>query len=139
MQFGNKESINNSLCQRCGGRCCQGSPGVWISPERFFVIFFDGERLSVEQLRERLPSLGLVLWEKSGVPIPAPMSLESGCSFHAPNGCRLSVTERPCQCLALIPAKETLDKPEGCLCKLPDEFNRSEAQRRWQDYWQKGV
>lgn len=124
------------LCRKCGGRCCQGSPGIWVDPIRFFAIFFQGQQLTRKQLRERLPALGLVLWEKSGVPMPAPRSLASGCAFLGADGCRFSIAERPCQCLALIPAKETLDQLQGCLCKLPDDFSREVSKQRWQDYWQ---
>ncbi|PLY04982.1 MAG: hypothetical protein C0622_02100 [Desulfuromonas sp.] len=123
------------LCRECGGRCCQGSPGVWVDPERFFALFFAGEQLTLEQLRERLPGLGMVLWEKSGVPIPAPRSLSTGCAFLGENGCRFPVAERPCQCLALIPDKATLDLETGCACRLPAEFSRETGQQRWQDYW----
>ena len=129
------DSLNLPLCQECGGRCCQGSPGVWVDPERFFALFFSGQRLTLEQLRVGLPELGLVLWEKSGVPIPAPESLSCGCAFLEADGCRFTVAERPCQCLAMIPAKETLEQP-GCLCQVPGDFNRDVARQRWLEYWQ---
>ncbi len=124
------------LCRECGGRCCQGSPGIWVDPERFFALFFSGQHLTLEQLRERLPELGLVLWEKTGVPIPAPGSLVNGCAFLGIEGCRFAVSERPCQCLALVPKQETLNQQQGCLCQIPEEFSREVARRRWQDYWQ---
>ncbi|HEY5673880.1 MAG TPA: hypothetical protein VIR78_09260 [Malonomonas sp.] len=129
-------SLDQSLCKKCGGRCCQGSPGVWVDPERFFALFFAGQRLPLEQLRERLPVLGLVLWEKGGVPIPAPLSLADGCSFLGDDGCRLPVAARPCQCLALVPTKQTLEQQDGCLCRLPEEFSRQVARQQWQLYWQ---
>ncbi|MHB1399915.1 MAG: hypothetical protein ACYDAI_04325 [Trichloromonadaceae bacterium] len=131
-----RDSLDLPLCQECGGRCCQGSPGVWVDPERFFALFFTGQRLTVEQLHEGLPALGLVLWENSGVPIPAPLSLASGCAFHGADGCGFSVAERPCQCLALIPLTATLAQPQGCLCRVPEAFSREAARRNWQDYWQ---
>ncbi len=124
------------LCRECGGRCCQGSPGIWVDPERFFTLFFSGQHLTLEQLRERLPELGLVLWEKTGVPIPAPGSLVNGCAFLGIEGCRFAVSERPCQCLALVPKQETLNQQQGCLCQIPEEFSREVARQRWQDYWQ---
>ena len=136
MPLENKDAMNLPLCRECGGRCCQGSPGVWVDPERFFAIFFAGQRLTLEQLRERLPEVGLVLWGKSGVPMPAPRSLASGCSFLGEDGCLFTVDERPCQCLALIPNKKTLDREEGCLCQEPDESSRGAAMKKWQDYWQ---
>ncbi len=135
MQLKEREALNLPLCQACGGRCCQGSPGIWVDPERFFTIFFAGQGLTLEQLREHLPELGLVLWEKTGVPIPAPRSLVTGCAFLEADGCRFPVAERPCQCLALIPRKETLAQSEGCLCKLSEGFSRDLARQRWQDYW----
>ena len=131
-------SLDLPLCQECGGRCCKGSPGVWVDPERFFAMFFSGQHLKLEQLRERLPGLGLVLWEKSGVPIPAPRSLASGCSFLGVDGCLFPVAERPCQCLALIPNKETLEQEHGCLCQEQEAFSREAASQLWQDYWSRG-
>lgn len=130
------DSQDLALCRECGGRCCQASPGIWVDPERFFAIFFAGHHLTLEQLRNRLPALGLVLWEKSGVPMPAPRSQASGCAFRGIDGCRFSVAERPCQCLALTPDRKTLNQEEGCLCHLPKEFNRAEARNLWQKYWQ---
>lgn len=129
-------SLNLPLCQECGGRCCQGSPGVWVDPERFFALFFAGQHMTVKQLRSRLPEMGLVLWEKSGVPIPAPRSVTTGCAFHGVDGCRLPIAERPCQCLALIPDKATIEQSQGCLCQTPEAFCRDESRRRWQRYWQ---
>jgi len=131
-----RDALNPSLCQECGGRCCQGSPGIWVDPERFFALFFAAQRLTLEQLRGRLSELGLVLWENSGVPIPAPLSLATGCAFHGADGCGFSVAERPCQCLALIPLIATLTQPQGCLCRVPEAFSRKAARRNWQDYWQ---
>jgi len=127
--------LDLTLCQACGGRCCQGSPGIWVDPERFWAIFFQGQHLSLEQLRKRLPELGMVLWVKTGVPIPAPQSLAAGCAFLGADGCRFSISERPCQCLALVPNKETLDQQSGCLCYLPKEYSRDAASQRWQNYW----
>jgi hypothetical protein len=138
MMLEKRASLDLPLCCECGGRCCKGSPGVWVDPERFFAIFFSGQHLSLEQLRECLPGLGLVLWEKSGVPIPAPRSLASGCSFLEVDGCRFPVAERPCQCLALIPNKETLVQEQGCLCQEPEAFSRFAARQLWQDYWSRG-
>ena len=135
MTLEKKDSLDLPLYLECGGRCCKGSPGVWVDPERFFAIFFSGQHLTLEQLREHLPGLGLVLWEKSGVPIPAPRSLASGCSFLGVDGCRFPVAERPCQCLTLIPNKETLVQEQGCLCQEPEAFSRDAASQLWQDYW----
>ncbi len=136
VQLQKRESLNYSLCRKCGGRCCQGSPGLWIDPQRFLTIFFAGKPLPLEQMRECLSELGLVLWEKSGVPMPAPLTLVSGCAFLGKDGCSFSVSERPCQCLALIPDEETLAQPEGSLCSLPKEFSREVCKQNWQKYWQ---
>lgn len=131
-----RNSLNLPLCQECGGRCCQGSPGIWIDPERFFTLFSPGQRLTAEELLGRLPKLGLVFWGKQGVQIPAPRSLASGCAFLGIDGCRLSVVQRPCQCLAMIPVKETLALQQGCDCRVPEEFSREVARQHWQHYWQ---
>jgi hypothetical protein len=129
-------SLDLVLCQECGGRCCKGSPGIWIDPDRFFALFFPRQKVTLDHLRERLPSLGLVLWENSGVPISAPRSLSSGCSFIGADGYQLSITARPCQCLALNPDKATLDLQEGCRCHFPANYSREKGRQRWQDYWQ---
>lgn len=130
-----KVALDAPLCRTCGGRCCQGSPGIWVDPERFFTLFFAGQHLTLEQLRGRLDDLGLVLWEKTGVPIPAPRSLLTGCAFHSADGCRFSIEDRPCQCLALVPNRKTLTQAQGCLCRLPEGFSREQAGRLWQKYW----
>ncbi len=135
MVYEQSTSLNLLLCKSCGGRCCQGSPGIWIDPQRFFDLFFAGKHLTVEQLAERLPELGLVMWGMSGIPIPAPLSLNSGCAFLTVDGCSLTVAERPCQCLALIPNQKTLDQPQGCQCQAPAESSREVGNQRWQDYW----
>lgn len=128
-------SLNIALCKSCGGRCCKGSPGLWIDPQRFFDLFFSGKHLTVEQLNERLPQLGMVMWGMSKIPIPAPLSVMSGCGFLTEDGCRLTVNERPCQCLALIPNPKTLDQQQGCQCQAPAESSREVANRQWQEYW----
>lgn len=128
-------SLDLLLCQECGGQCCQGSPGIWIDLEPFFALFFSGKQVTLGQLRERLPDLGPVLWENSGLSIPAPRSLSSGCAFLEESGCRFSVAERPCQCLALKPDKTTLELQNGCLCRLPANFSRETGRQRWQGYW----
>jgi hypothetical protein len=135
MSLETKVALDLPLCQECGGRCCTGSPGIWVDPERFFLVFFEGMHLTPEQLEKRLPALGLVLWVMGGVPIPAPESVASGCAFSGAEGCSLSVTERPCLCLALIPNRATLDQEEGCLCKMPEGYSREAARERWQEYW----
>lgn len=136
MHADDRNALDLALCRECGGRCCQASPGIWVDPERFFAIFFAGQNLTLEQLRDRLPELGLVLWEKSGVPMPAPRSLLSGCAFLGPEGCRFPLAERPCQCLALIPNRKTLEQEQGCLCRFPKEFGRPAARLLWEKYWQ---
>jgi len=128
-------SLNLALCERCGGRCCKGSPGLWIDPQRFFELFFAGQHLTVEQLNARLPELGMVMWGMAGVPIPAPLSFLSGCGFLTAEGCKLSVNERPCQCLALIPNKKTLDQQQGCQCQSPTQASRVRGNQQWQAYW----
>ena len=136
MPIEKRDALDLPLCRECGGRCCTGSPGIWVDPERFFTIFFGGKHLTVEQLRKRLPELGLVLRELKGVSIPATESLSSGCASSGADGCRFSVAQRPCQCLALVPNRATLDLEEGCLCKMPEGFSREFAVQRWQEYWQ---
>lgn len=135
MLLQNGKALNYPLCRECGGRCCQGSPGIWTDPQRFLTIFFSGEALPLEQMREYLPELGLVFWEKSGVPMPAPLSLTNGCAFLGHDGCSFTASERPCQCLALIPDRGTLAQGKGSLCRLPMEFSREVCKQQWQDYW----
>lgn len=139
MPLAKRESFDLSLCRACGGRCCQGSPGVWVDPVRFFALFSAGQFLTLAQLRERVTELGLVLWEQSGVPLPAPRSVTSGCAFLQADGCAFPTAERPCQCLALIPVRETLEQTDGCLCRLPPEFSRELARERWREYWLREV
>ena len=71
-----------------------------------------------------------------GVAIPAPRSLELGCAFLGAAGCLFPVSDQPCQCLALVPNRQTLEQSEGCLCREPEAFSRAAGRRRWQGYWQ---
>jgi hypothetical protein len=137
MIYAQHTSLNLQLCKICGGRCCHGSPGVWLDPQRFFDLFFGGEHLTVNQLSEQVADLGMVMWGMTGqgIPLPAPLSVLSGCAFLGAEGCRLSIAERPCQCLALIPNQRTLDQQQGCQCQAPPEASRSVANERWQNYW----
>jgi len=135
MVYEQSTALNLLLCKECGGRCCHGSPGIWIDPQRFFDIFFSGQHLTMSQLSARLPQLGLVMWGMSGIPIPAPLSLISGCGFLTVDGCALTIAQRPCQCLALIPNQATLDLHHGCQCQTPAASSREVGNRHWQNYW----
>jgi len=122
------------ICRQCRGLCCQGHPGCWADPERFFRIFFAGRRLSPLELGPLLPPLQLELRDYSGVPVPAPRSGEAGCLFLAEDGCRFAADRRPCQCLALIPSLDTLIDGE-IRCSLPGTYSYGRVRQRWLDYW----
>lgn len=120
------------LCRRCGGRCCRETPGVWVDPHRFLALF-DLPRPAIPADLDLAP-LGLEWRDLGGVAVPLPQSDDTGCRRLGPDGCRFSVAERPCQCLALIPDAATLAEDE-LLCPLPDPFRLVEARRRWAAVW----
>ncbi len=120
---------DTQLCRQCGGRCCQGHPGVWVDPQRFLRLFCEGERLDPE----RLPA-GTHLRRLGDIPVPAPRTTERGCIFLGEHGCRLAATARPCQCLALCPSLDTLLDDE-IHCTLPPGYGAQSARENWQRYW----
>jgi len=127
-------AFDPQMCRQCGGRCCQGHPGVWVDPHRFSRLFFDGIALTIPMLDEELPKRGLVLRDFLGVPVPAPMRNEEGCTFLSADGCRFTEEERPCQCLALVPSIDTLMDGE-MNCTMPSTFGSGTARDLWNAYW----
>lgn len=127
-------SFDPQICRQCRGLCCQGHPGSWADPERFFRLFFPARRPAPEELRPLLAALQLELRDYSGVPVPAPGFTEAGCRFWGETGCLLPPERRPCQCLALIPSFDTLIDGE-IRCQLPGPFSYGQVRSRWQDYW----
>lgn len=123
------------ICTQCKGLCCQGHPGVWIDPERFLHSFGLPRPADPADWLPTLSGLGLVLRNIDGVAIPAPAGSEDGCTFLKARGCSLPDSRRPCQCLLLTPALETLIEGE-IHCHLPPEGSTLSAIRRWSAFWQ---
>lgn len=125
--------LDPQMCRTCGGRCCQGHPGLWVDPARLAALYFGGTLPPREQLAVLLPPLGFTLRNVDGVAIPAPLA-DDGCAFLTPAGCRLPPSHRPCQCLALIPSIDTLMEGEIC-CTLPAPFRTGYVREDWQRFW----
>jgi Fe-S-cluster containining protein len=121
------------MCRQCRGLCCQGHPGVWVDPDRFFKAFDLPKTSSPETLRSLLPR-ELLLRDLDGVAIPAPQKQQSGCIFLDSEGCQLPENRRPDQCLALVPALETLVAGE-IRCELKAEGSTLAAITAWRNYW----
>jgi len=124
------------MCRQCRGLCCQGHPGVWVDPERFFAAFPQAGAWAQEEFEKNLPGLGLVLRDYSGVKVPAPDRTGKGCFFLGPCGCRLPPRHRPGQCLALVPSLETLIDGE-VRCELTPGFGFASVREKWKEYWKK--
>jgi hypothetical protein len=124
------------MCRTCGGRCCQGHPGVWVDPQRFFASYFTGHIPTRAELETDLPLFGLVLRTIDGIPLPSPAFDDDGCNFRTVDGCCQPVEKRPCQCLALQPDIETLMQGEMC-CSMPDGFRTGQARERWMRFWER--
>ena len=121
------------MCRQCKGLCCQGHPGVWVEPERFLKSFDLPVPATPEALHNMLPC-ELVLRNIDGVAIPAPRKLESGCIFLKSEGCQLAENRRPGQCLALVPALETLIEGE-IRCGLNPAGSTLTAIKAWRNFW----
>ena len=121
------------MCRQCRGLCCQGHPGVWVDPLRFLQAFELPHPASVEALRDMLPP-GVVLREIDGIAIPAPLSSPSGCCYLQEDGCRLPETQRPGQCLALVPSLDTLIDGE-IHCQLNPHGSTLTALVNWRRFW----
>jgi len=125
--------LDSQLCQQCRGRCCQGHPGVWVEPKRFFAIFSDSSIPSAAKLGQILTINRLTLRDLGGVLIPAPLNTEQGCIAQQENGCGYPTATRPCQCLALIPNLETLID-DLIHCSLPPAFGSGSARENWRPF-----
>ncbi|PLY05825.1 MAG: hypothetical protein C0624_04680 [Desulfuromonas sp.] len=121
---------DTQTCSQCGGLCCQGHSGVWVDPQRFERLFFAGQKLQQGALPE-----GVVLRDLGGIQVAAPQTLEHGCFFLGPDGCRLDAELRPGQCLALTPSIDTLLEGE-MRCTMPPECGSHTARLNWRHYWQ---
>ncbi len=121
------------VCRQCRGLCCQGHPGVWTVPLRFLHVFNLPKPSSPQELAKALP-VDLVLREIDGVAIPAPEKRQSGCIFLDVDGCRLPEGKRPEQCLALVPALDTLIDGE-IRCQLQPEGSTLTALQNWKSFW----
>lgn len=121
------------MCRQCKGLCCQGHPGVWVDPERFLKSFDLPVPPTPAALLNMLPR-ELVLRNIDEVAIPAPRKLETGCIFLHADGCQLPENRRPGQCLALMPALETLIDGE-IRCGLKPEGSTLTAIRAWRNFW----
>jgi len=134
MSTANSENhADPQMCRQCKGLCCQSHPGVWIDPVRFLKNFDLPAPATPVALNNILPR-ELVLRDIDGVAIPAPRKQENGCIFWAADGCQLPENRRPDQCLALVPALETLIEGE-IRCKLKAEGSTLAAIRAWRNYW----
>lgn len=127
--------LDSQLCQQCRGRCCQGHPGVWSEPKRFFTIFFSKTIPSAAALYQGLQKHQLSLRDLGGILIPAPENTEQGCIAQQVNGCSYPTSARPCQCLALIPNLDTL-LDDQIHCTLPPEFGSGSARENWRPFQQ---
>ncbi|MCK4621057.1 MAG: hypothetical protein KAT62_02450 [Desulfuromonadales bacterium] len=125
--------LDIQLCSQCGGRCCQGHPGVWSDPQRFFAIFAAAEIPTADEFSALLDKHRLTLRDLGGILIPAPRTTEQGCAEQRPDGCAFTLTERPCQCLALIPNLETL-LDDLIHCTLPPAYGSGTARENWRPY-----
>jgi len=130
----NYANIDEAACRQCKGRCCQGHPGVWSDPQRFFAIFAAGQAPTPPKLGKILIENRLTLREVGGIPIPAPRETEQGCAEQGPEGCSFPPEKRPCQCLGLIPNLETL-LDDQIHCHLPPECGSGTARENWRP-WQ---
>jgi hypothetical protein len=128
-----RHNSDEQICRQCRGLCCQGHPGVWVDPERFLKVFDLPSPATPMALHQMLPR-ELVLRDIEEVAIPAPRKLESGCIFLQDDGCALPANRRPDQCLALVPALETLIEGE-IQCQLQPEGSTLTAIRAWRNFW----
>jgi len=127
-------NLDQKICSQCKGLCCQGHPGAWVDPVRFFHVFFLGQTPDPEFLRKQLKERSLEMRDFDGVQVPAPLSGNVGCVFRTPTGCRFPSAQRPCQCLALEPSIETLIHGE-IRCRLPEGYSFGPTRKRWMEFW----
>ncbi|MDO3376788.1 hypothetical protein [Geoalkalibacter halelectricus] len=122
------------ICRQCRGLCCQGHPGAWADPGRFLARFFARDQVDIAFLRSTLPFLGMELRDLAGVPVPAPRSGPWGCIHLGKDGCKLPTTDRPDQCLALVPEIDTLMEGE-IRCTMPAAYGTGTIRETWRQFW----
>lgn len=127
------EQLDEQLCRQCRGRCCQGHPGLWSDPARFFAIFGDGDPPAADRLAGILDREALDLRDLGGILVPAPPETDRGCAALGEQGCAYGTDRRPCQCLALVPELETL-LDDRIHCTLPPAYGSGTARANWRPY-----
>lgn len=130
-----KAVVDMQMCKTCGGRCCNGHPGKFVVPERFFEMYPECKKMNEKELEDFLDGRGYELWKFDTSPIPRPKPGYNGCYFLSETGCTLKREEMPCQCLALIPDAKTLVDGQMVHCRMPVEFSSETAVKNWNNYW----
>lgn len=125
--------IDSQLCKQCRGRCCQGHPGVWSDPQRFFAIFSGGRVPTTAEFVHLLDHHQLTLRDLGGVLIPSPRFSDDGCAAQGPQGCAYAIDQRPGQCLALTPQLETL-LDDHIHCTMPPQHASGTARNNWRRF-----
>lgn len=127
------KQLDEQLCRQCRGRCCQGHPGTWSDPERFFTIFSKKKIPQIDELTKIIDENTLALRDLGGILVPAPRNTSQGCFAQEAEGCKYPIEIRPCQCLALVPNIETL-LDDHIHCTLPPEYGSGSARENWRPF-----
>lgn len=131
MELSDRFVENHEICALCGGLCCKTYPGMYLSPERFERIY---GKVASDNFLSLLERHGLTFKVCLGIPIPIPRFTERGCVFLDDAGCRLSFSERPCECLLFVPVEETVIEGE-IHCYFPKEVSYVECFRKWKRFY----
>ena len=107
-----------AACLECGGKCCQGSPGV-AAPEDFEPDLEDNVRAAV------LSGKWSICPVRPHEYVVRPSFRPTACCFLRPDGCALLFEERPKQCRMYRPCS-------GGLCE--DEWSMGAATTAWQPH-----
>ncbi|MDN5324643.1 MAG: hypothetical protein PWP02_353 [Thermosipho sp. (in: thermotogales)] len=126
--------INESICKKCGGKCCKYYPGTTLpkdfgtSKKEIFdnlVIAFKSQRWAIDWIdkNKNLYFVRPAIKGKEGSTFDH--SLNGECTFLSENGCLLSVDKRPSGCLLLEPLEQ-----KTCIPHL----SKLEASKQWQKF-----
>ncbi len=140
-----KDTINDELCKKCGGKCCKYC-GCHYSPSDFTEITYENLKKEIKKGHISIEWINLDSWnrEKGGVYIlrirnkgKAIVDTDferNSCVLLTEHGCKLDYASRPLGGKLLIPylRKDAYSSKETLLCYF--EYDIDACINEWKEY-----
>ena len=131
-------TINESLCQQCGGQCCQNYAGSYtpmdfqqpLTPD-FIVSLFETGNIVVDERYDVLYLRPRHINEKAGVINQRNSWGGTCCNWVKNKGCSFEYENRPSQCKQLIPL---LNRRNEYVCDYGPDVNTNFYLKDWKKY-----